>query len=208
MEYYARDTFTVKEWKQKIDDLIHLAVKKYGLDWNLDVHPNTKIYQQEIVKSNTILVYKDNTDAIGGFACIMTNKIKNCLYVTLLVSFCKGNGRIMLEYIATQHGEPHLYMAVRSPFETVGFYIKLGFNICNWNTLLMSYTSGDVDVQLTRKTQVNPNSIDQIIQRGWIPPGSTEYPLLACRSTPKDVTCSRRSERIVSKRARHIGSSG
>jgi len=202
MEYYKRCDFTVTEWKTRIDHLIQLGIDKYQSDWNLDIRSNTKIYKREIIRSNRLLVFREN-DVIGGFLCILTNKITNCLYITLLVSLYKGNGRKMLEFIAS-NDEPHSYVIVRSPFETVGFYTRLGFNICNWNTLLARYTSGDVDVMLTQIVQVKPY-IEILIQRGWISPGSTEYPLIALRHVQgKDVGSTRQSKRIRSKRAHSI----
>lgn len=152
--------------------------KKHGL--NLSQYGFIK---SEVLKADECIYYEDEDELIG-FAFILTKK-PSALYITLMASFQKGFGSLLISFLEESIIYTHRYVVLRATYNSVQFYTKLGYKIFNFKTLT-DYVHGDCDDKITEAIKQSSfhelKTINKsIIGKKLMPEGSEEFPLLKYR---------------------------
>ena len=156
----------------------HYDSKQHGL--NLSRYGFIK---SEVLKADECIYYEDEKDLIG-FAFVLTKK-PSALYITLMASFQKGFGSILIRFLEESIIYTQRYIVLRATYNSVKFYTKLGYRIFNFKTLT-DYVHGDCDDEITeaiKQSSIHNLQIinNLIIEKNYMPEGSQEFPLLKYR---------------------------
>jgi len=174
------------EWTQSRISQIseHYSEKKHGLDLR-----KSGFLKSEVLKADECIYIEDN-DKILGFVFLITKKRPRALYVTLMASFEKGIGKKLVKFIDSTLIYPHEFIGLRATYNSVGFYIKLGFQVFDFISM-DEYVNGTSDPVITNAIFNNLQNSSKLqdlqnllIERDWMPENSDEFPLLKKRTTP------------------------
>jgi len=191
---------TCKKWdtwtSERLNDLKSFYKQE---DHYLDFR-STGFIKSEVYKADEC-IYIEHENKIIGFMFLFTSKRPRALYITLMVSFQKGVGSDLIQFVDKNLIYPHEYIALRATFKSVGFFIKKGFKIFDFISL-EDYVNGNSDNNMTQNISENISNIKKLVEiqnelviRDWMPQFSSEFPLLKRRNTPVLNLC-RQSKRI------------
>ena len=120
-----------------------------------------------------------------------------------MASFERGMGSVLINFLTDSLIFAHKYISLRATSQSVGFYIKLGFEIFDFISM-EDYVNGTTDKDMTNNILQNLNDKKKmayfqelLITRDWMPPKSEEFPLLKLRSLPNQAS-QRKSSRLQS----------
>lgn len=187
-----------EEWTQsRIAEIVnYYPENKHGLDLK-----KSGFVKSEVMKADECIYMEENGNILG-FVFMITKKRPRALYITLMASFSKGTGTKLIQFVESTLLYPHEYIGLRATYQSVGFYIKLGFQIFDFISM-EEYVNGTYDADITNAIYDNLQNFEKLkefqnllIDRDWMPNNTDEFPLLKKRNTPVFVI-RRQSSRIL-----------
>jgi hypothetical protein len=183
---------TSQEWNLNVEECIKVLKHNYKdsehcLDLTKDGFLRKEVYRAD----ECIKLYMN--DHLVAFVFFFTTHIPSALYITLIVSVVKGYGSILLDYVRTSHIYDNQYIALRATLQSVCFYVKKGFKVFDFLNL-ESYISGTTNDSLTDLIRLYSRDMEklsmvqqQIVDLGWIPDDSGEFPLIVRRCVTESI---------------------
>ena len=171
------------------------SFEKHGLNLS-----KSGFIKSEVLRADEC-IFQEKENDLMGFAFIMTNK-HSVIYVTLMASFEKKFGTLIMRFLEESIIFSHSYIVLRATCNSVQFYTKLGYRIFDFLSLT-NYVHGSCNDDITEAIKVStvanlPNICKLIVQKNLMPTGSNEFPLLKYRSS---VSCaSSKSSRLQAKK--------
>lgn len=193
---------TFPKWKEWTDARIvdlkqHYELHQHNLDLSASGFLRTEVYKAE----DCIFIQRDKD--IVAFVYFFTSKRPSTIYISLMASFERGMGSVLIHFLTNSLIFTHKYISLRATSHSVGFYIKLGFEIFDFISM-EDYVNGTTDKTMTNDILQNLNDKKNmkhfqeiLIARDWMPPQSEEFPLLKLRSLPYQIL-QRKSSRLQS----------
>lgn len=192
------------KWKFLVNSLMDQMSTYYGNTKKncegIDFRRSSPFIQREVLGANMCLQIVNEANACLGFVLLKRKSCQNALYITLMSSFKKGTGTLLMHTIASDDRFDERFVIVRSTDNALPFYLKLGFNIFDWSSGEIYVSDGDVE--LTRQLQnaiTDTNAMtavrDLMIFKNYIPVDFYEWPLMI-RRIGKGNTSTRKSSRI------------
>ena len=189
-------------WKDLIHKLLKDTINTHGDRTDIDLRLSSPFVRQEVMGANTCILAKFQSEVLG-FALIKKKAaVSSVLYVTLMVSFKPGVGRLLVSHLATTHDMTERFLVVRATDRALGFYLRLGFTLFNYSAVPRP------DIDLTRSLHAAlTNGDDEALgkvrsvlhHRNWIDSDATEWPMLLRRLDAGGPPSTRRSKRIVER---------
>ena len=182
--------------------------KRCLLCTGIDLRLSYPFVRSELMHSHKCIRVFSVTDSLIGFVLIKDHAIHpKYLYVPLLVSFEPGIGRLLINELRTNTSFDQEFIALRSTDKALGFYLRLGFVLIDWNTVSDVGITLVYDAELTKQLKIavsvkNSGLITKIhqilITRDWCEYDAEEWPLAIPRVCEKkeEITGCRRSPRL------------
>lgn len=165
-------------------DLLRNNSKRHGLNLN-----KSGFIKSEVYKADECVYFRQD-DRIIAYVFLVTKKRPSSLYITLMCSIQPTYGRQIIDYLMTCGDYAHKYIILRATLQSVGFYIKCGFKVFDFNTFY-DYVTGVCDEKLTQAVMEHAHDIKAlrsiqttICDRDWMMEGNDEIPLLIPRNLP------------------------
>lgn len=191
-----RLVFDPMQWKSTVRFLIKKTAERYpstnkrhpaGLDLRL-TYP---FVSEDLMHADFCVQALSEADGdITGFAFVNSQNTQN-LYVPLIVSLHAGVGRMLVEMLRSNPHFAQKQLVLQSTDKALGFYLRLGFVLVDWDTVSNSCSDCQTDAPLTFSLSQalsanDTESIEHIrarlIDMCWCEPDAGVWPLLIPRA--------------------------
>lgn len=168
--------------QKRLQDLsLNFDVKTHGLNLK-----QNGFIKSEVFKADECVHLINNGKSVG-YVFLLTKKRPRALYITLMVSLEKTVGTYLMNWLENTSIYEHIFIGLRATLQSLGFYIKLGFQIFDFITM-EDYVNGNVSESLTQQICEYIHNIPEliniqqkIVDMDWMPHNSDEFPMLKKR---------------------------
>lgn len=198
------------DWSEHLKKYLALMTTHYGVTkktcCGIDFRQSAGFLRRDVGQS-TIIVECSVKGEVRGFAMLKTQLRSDCLYVVLMCSLLKGVGRAIVSHVASLGCCTQRYLVLRSTDDALGFYLRLGFRLFNWQGTDGYATIGDSDITNWLSNVVEAHKPrdpirEELYRRHWIEYEDLEWPLILVRNARAESNADsvvRRSSRLLSK---------
>lgn len=180
-----------QQWLHLVDTMLDAMLAAHGGTVSsckgIDLRRSSAFVKREVLGARRCFQLLDEgSRSCLSFAFIKPMKCSTILYVTLMASFCPGNGRRLLECLLTSSMLTERFLVVRSTDLALSFYLHIGFDLFNWMST-ESFVCGGIKTlsRRLRASSLSPLSLARIkttlVGMGCIPPSFEEWPLIMRR---------------------------
>lgn len=205
----SRGSSSNREWNAILRSYLDRMVTHFGVHKNaccgIDFRRSAPFLRRDVGQTTHVVeCYRTGTAVICAFAMLKVSLPSDCMYVALMCSLRKGCGRALVGHLATTPSFPQQYIVLRSTDAALGFYLKMGFLVFNWQGIGSYMTVGDRRLtEWLDRAREDPNSRElvhkELCLRLWIEEDELEWPLMIVRSVEGARTTTRHSARLRQK---------
>lgn len=172
-------------WKalvyRELDRMARHYGAKRGICAGLDCRRSKPFVQRDLLRHSSDCFVDDDTSMF-----VSTTLLRVGLYLSLLVSYRAGAGRRAIDFLATTDRFSHRFLVTRATNDALGFYLRLGMQIVDWNGAIEDGTIS-TDDDLTRRLVSDRSDASLaechrvLVDMGWIDDDFVEWPLIIRR---------------------------
>ena len=181
---------TAADWNRRMREYLEIMGAHHGIlkktCCGIDFRLSSPFIRRDVGQSTMVVECRNAADTLCGFAILKTQLPSDCVYIVLICSIRPGVGRALIAELVSMSTQSQRYLVARSTDQALGFYLRFGFRLFNWQATDGYLTIGEDAITRWLQIQVDKKASrqsvrDELCRRRWIDENDLEWPMILVR---------------------------